>query len=544
MEAFAVAPVVRLPGSSVPVSSPATRPLASRFLGSVHGVIRPKPRSLARCFVPAFKFEASSAPSASSVPREEDTRTAQIDLQSALKALSRVATRNAVPPPKSLHMLQRLVQELEPAVLPMTANPSTLPEEIVEKMLGYEKPQQMGVRPLVTRNDGNDDEDNNYLINIGEVLHGRYIVNQKINKGAYGQVVKALDTHTQEEVAIKIIKNHEAYARAARMEISILNRLNYYDPTGCFHSVLLKEHFIHRNHMCLVFELLSYNLHDVMRATQYTGLPLSAVRNIAWQVLKCLAFLSLPEVSVLHCDLKPENVLLRTPDSTSCTVADFGSSCLVQVAERETPRKRKRRHYIQSRYYRSPEVLLGLETQSRIDLWSLGCILVELHSGVPLFPGRNEFDQMHRICEVLGLPPNHLIDQSPHAEKFFEISAGLRYKLREFPVDVNGIASAHDESSAMKTAPASRSLRSVLGVESLGPNPVQRGAPGHTLFDYLLFEDLISRMLHFDPAKRCTPFEALQHMFFRHSSVQQATGAEGTAEGAYSAILRDAKLSV
>ena len=129
--------------------------------------------------------------------------------------------------------------------------------------------------------------------------------------------------------------------------------------------------------------------------------------------------------------------------------------------------QRKRRHYIQSRYYRSPEVLLGLDTQSRIDLWSLGCILVELHSGVPLFPGaclegvrgssavadlslsigRNEFDQMHRICEVLGLPPNHLVDQSPHAEKFFEISAGLRYKLREHPLDVNGMAQSHDDSA-------------------------------------------------------------------------------------------------
>lgn len=67
--------------------------------------------------------------------------------------------------------------------------------------------------------------------------------------------------------------------------------------------------------------------------------------------------------------------------------------------------------YIQSRFYRSPEVLLGIPYDLAIDMWSLGCILVEMHTGEPLFSGANEVDQMNKIVEVLGMPPDNLLDQ-------------------------------------------------------------------------------------------------------------------------------------
>lgn len=76
--------------------------------------------------------------------------------------------------------------------------------------------------------------------------------------------------------------------------------------------------------------------------------------------------------------------------------------------------------YIQSRFYRSPEVLLGIPYDLAIDMWSLGCILVEMHTGEPLFSGANEFDQMNKIVEVLGMPPKHLLDQANKARKFFD----------------------------------------------------------------------------------------------------------------------------
>lgn len=76
--------------------------------------------------------------------------------------------------------------------------------------------------------------------------------------------------------------------------------------------------------------------------------------------------------------------------------------------------------YIQSRFYRSPEVLLGIPYDMAIDMWSLGCILVEMHTGEPLFSGANEIDQMNKIVEVLGMPPKHIIDQAHKARKYFD----------------------------------------------------------------------------------------------------------------------------
>ena len=157
-----------------------------------------------------------------------------------------------------------------------------------------------------------------------------------------------------------------------------------------------------RNHLCLVFELLSYNLYDLLRNTNFRGVSLNLTRKFAQQIATALLFLSWPELKIIHCDLKPENILLCNPKRSAIKIVDFGSSC--QLGQRIY-------QYIQSRFYRSPEVLLGIPYDLAIDMWSLGCILVEMHTGEPLFSGANEVDQMNKIVEVLGLPPKHVLDQ-------------------------------------------------------------------------------------------------------------------------------------
>ena len=151
---------------------------------------------------------------------------------------------------------------------------------------------------------------------------------------------------------------------------------------------------MYRNHQCLVFEMLSLNLYEFLKNTDFSGVSLNLLRKFAKQILKALSYLATPEVDIIHCDLKPENILLCTPKRSAIKVIDFGSSC----------RSNKPMYsYIQSRFYRSPEVMLGLPYSTAIDIWSLGCILVEMHTGEPLFSGSDQVDQMQKIVKVSGL---------------------------------------------------------------------------------------------------------------------------------------------
>jgi len=87
---------------------------------------------------------------------------------------------------------------------------------------------------------------------------------------------------------------------------------------------------------------------------------------------------------------------LRKKNKSGIKIIDFGSSCF---------KERRIYTYIQSRFYRSPEVILGLEYTCAIDMWSLGCILFEMYTGDPLFPGESEQEQMQLIMEIKKMPP-------------------------------------------------------------------------------------------------------------------------------------------
>ena len=102
---------------------------------------------------------------------------------------------------------------------------------------------------------------------------------------------------------------------------------------------------------------------------------------------------------IIHCDLKPENILLRNANKSGLKIIDFGTGCF------EGSQLYK---YVQSRYYRAPEIILGVDYSCAIDMWSLGCILGELFLGFPLFPGEDEAEQLALIVEYLGTPPNSL----------------------------------------------------------------------------------------------------------------------------------------
>ncbi|KAL6108728.1 dyrk1b [Pungitius sinensis] len=358
-------------------------------------------------------------------------------------------------------------------------------------------------------NDGYDDDNYDYIVKNGEKWLDRYEIDSLIGKGSFGQVVKAYDHHEQEWVAIKIIKNKKAFLNQAQIELRLLELMNKHDTEMKYYIVHLKRHFMFRNHLCLVFELLSYNLYDLLRNTNFRGVSLNLTRKFAQQLCTALLFLATPELSIIHCDLKPENILLCNPKRSAIKIVDFGSSC--QLGQRIY-------QYIQSRFYRSPEVLLGMPYDLAIDMWSLGCILVEMHTGEPLFSGSNEVDQMNKIVEVLGVPPTHMLDAAPKARKYFDkLSDGL------WTVKKN-----KDIKKEYKP-PATRRLHEILGVETGGPGGRRAGEPGHAPCDYLKFKDLILRMLDYDPKSRITPFYALQHNFFKKTTDEGTNTSSSTS---------------
>ena len=221
------------------------------------------------------------------------------------------------------------------------------------------------------------------------------------------------------------------------------------------------------------------NLYEFIKCHDFRGFSLKLIRRFAKQLLSSLVLLK--GHKVIHCDLKPENILLAHPARSEIKVIDFGSSCL----ENE-----KVYTYIQSRFYRSPEVILGMTYGMPIDMWSLGCILAELLTGYPIFPGENEQEQLACIMEVFGPPEKHLIERSTRKKLFFDSLGKPRITV---------------STKGKRRRPSSKTLQQALKCEDEA------------------FLDFITRCLRWDPDRRLKPDEAINHEFFTGRPAKNST---------------------
>ncbi|KAF9105285.1 hypothetical protein BGX27_009703 [Mortierella sp. AM989] len=316
-------------------------------------------------------------------------------------------------------------------------------------------------------NFGFDDERGDYLIINHDHLMFRYEILDMLGKGSFGQVAKCYDHKTGEYVAIKIIRNKKRFHCQALVEVKILSNLTKWDPEDKHNLIRMTDNFYFRNHLCIATELLSINLYEFIKSNSFQGFSLGLIKRFCTQLLQSLELLN--RNNVVHCDLKPENVLLKHSTKSSIKVIDFGSSCL----ENE-----KVYTYIQSRFYRSPEVILGMAYNMAIDMWSLGCILAELYTGYPLFPGENEQEQLACIMEIQGVPEPYLVERSSRRKVFF---------------DSNGNPKLVVNSKGKKRRPGSKTLGQMLKCTDI------------------LFLDFISKCLIWDPERRMKPQEGLMH---------------------------------
>ncbi|KAL2134181.1 hypothetical protein VTI74DRAFT_802 [Chaetomium olivicolor] len=361
------------------------------------------------------------------------------------------------------------------------------------------------------KNDGYDNEDSDYILYVNDILgseeaghKNRYLILDVLGQGTFGQVVKCQNLKTQEVVAVKVIKNRTAYFNQSMMEVSVLDLLNTkLDKNDDHHLLRLKDTFIHRQHLCLVFELLSVNLYELIKQNQFRGLSTTLVRVFAQQLLNGLTLLN--KARLIHCDLKPENILLKNLESPIIKIIDFGSAC----DERQTVYT-----YIQSRFYRSPEVLLGLPYSSAIDMWSLGCIVVELFLGLPLFPGSSEYNQVSRIVEMLGNPPNWMIEMGKQAGEFFEKRQdefGRRtYHLKSIE--------QYSRERGVKEQPSKKYFQANTLPEIIKSYPMPRKNMKQSEIDRemnnrIAFIDFVRGLLTINPLERWSPQQAKLHPF-------------------------------
>lgn len=369
-------------------------------------------------------------------------------------------------------------------------------------------------------NDGYDNANSDLILAVNFVLvhadrQRRYIVKDILGHGTFGQVAKCWVSESNSFVAVKVIKNQPAYYQQALVEVSILTTLNRkYDPEDKHHIVRIYDFFVYQRHLCIAFELLDTNLYELIKINHFRGLSLSIVQLFSKQILCGLALMK--EAGIIHCDLKPENILLCTSvKPAEIKIIDFGSACMED---------RTVYSYIQSRYYRSPEVLLGYQYSTAIDMWSFGCIVAELFLGLPLFPGASEFDLLRRMIRILGgQPPDYVLKEAKNTTKFFKCIGNIHH-VDDDEVSI-GAKSAYQtlteeeyEARERKKPSFGKEYFSYTNLEAIVTNyPYRKNLPKEDIAKEseirLALIDFLKGLVEFDPAKRWSPFQASRHPF-------------------------------
>jgi serine/threonine-protein kinase PRP4 len=294
-----------------------------------------------------------------------------------------------------------------------------------------------------------------------------------------------------------MIRRNDLMRRASQKEMDFLRKVNEADPADKRHIIRLLGSFDHKGHLCIVFEHMSKNLRDLLKEeTNGHGLTLSAVRIYARQMF--LGLKHLQDCQVIHLDLKPDNILVSA-DKKTIKLADFGTA----VDKRDVI---ERTEYLVSRFYRAPEIILGMDVGYPVDMWAVGCTVYELWTGKILFTGRSNNQMIKSFMDCLGWPSEKLLKKglAVNVLENFELGPPLKFISRE--VDQNNKLSVR-KIEQQKKIPRDMKTR----VHDAARNIVNGGPTTAELND---LTDLLNATLHMNVEKRITPKEALVHKFF------------------------------
>lgn len=333
-----------------------------------------------------------------------------------------------------------------------------------------------------------DDAEGYYRVRIGEVLDNRYAVFGYTGQGVFSNVVRGRDNaRGNQEVAIKIIRNNEIMHKAGLKELEMLRRLNNADPDDKYHCLRLFRNFFHKQHLCMVFEPLSMNLREVLKKYgKNVGLHIKAVRSYTQQLL--LALKIMKKANIVHADIKPDNILVNET-KLLLKLCDFGSAS--HVAESElTP-------YLVSRFYRAPEIILGLKYDFLIDLWSTGATIYELYTGKIMFPGQTNNHMLKMFMDFKGKIPNKIIRKGMFKDIHFDSNCCFMYH------DIDKVTQ-REKVVQMPSINKSRSLEQELGGSKVPEDQARK---------VVQLRDFLDQIHMLDPAKRPSLNQCLTHPF-------------------------------
>ncbi|KAL5382705.1 hypothetical protein PMIN06_009462 [Paraphaeosphaeria minitans] len=350
-----------------------------------------------------------------------------------------------------------------------------------------------------------DDAEGYYKLIANELVNGgRYRMIKNLGRGVFANVAQAEDISIQDEdsthklVAIKMIRKNDLMRKASQKEMDFVRKVNDADPQDKRHVIRLLGSFDHKGHLCAVFEHMSKNLRDLLKEnTNGHGLSLQAVRSYSRQMFVGLQHLV--SCQVVHCDLKPDNILV-SPDMKTIKLCDFGTA----VDKRDVM---ERTEYLVSRFYRAPEIILGLDIGYGIDMWAVGCTIYELWTGKILFTGRTNNQMIKAFMDCLGWPTEKLLKKGLLQNVLEHFEAGPPLKFISQEVDQQGKVTVRKIEQQKKVL---RDLKSRINDATRGMSqdnsPLER-----ELNDFV---DLLGACLNFNPEKRMQPKEALSHKFF------------------------------
>uniref|UniRef100_A0A674NS29 Protein kinase domain-containing protein n=1 Tax=Takifugu rubripes TaxID=31033 RepID=A0A674NS29_TAKRU len=303
-----------------------------------------------------------------------------------------------------------------------------------------------------------------------------------LGQGNFGQVVKCYNYKTGRFEAVKILKSKSDVISMADKEVQILKRLQCLDSDEC-HIAKFNNFFSEKARTCLSFELRDLDLFSYISNTKgpplNRGLALSEVRAITHQLATALHYLK--TIGIIHGDIKPNNIMVvnRQEEPLNVKLADFSTAQYCgNINSNISPC---------TNCYSSPEVLLNCPFDEAIDMWSLGLTVVVAALGTDFIPPlNNNYDILKFIINIMGQPPDHVLDNGSTTRAFFNEDIKTRPKW------------------SIKT------VKQYDGFDDIKDEIILKQGP-QTGLD--LFLDLIQKMLDVDPQKRIMPLEVLLHSF-------------------------------